>query len=397
MKTRFRPLRIAASLSLTALLLNTMRTRMNSNWRRPLPCWYLTPAKRVWLQRHRLVAACMLLSFFLGACHSSADTESSLTFPNFFIEPVLEQQTKGRAWRDVDIVKLFDLPSDSLWNPVGVKVDQGGHIYVLDFGDTKVKRYTPSGAYVTSYGAGSGQGPGELLTMIDAGAVADSLVYIVDNSGRRVLFFSFAGAFLRHEAYDSAPVRYQMTQGGRGYTLISHSPTLFRSQLGDDVSDFGALVEGQSGRRYSLATGFIATYRQSMLYVPSHFPVIVRYNPDGSVAYARTTPDYGQVELPKMGTIDLGGMTAYRVEGGRLHGDIGVDDNKVFVHARTPSSEDFVDVYQAETGDYAYSFRIPDSLDTRHTYIKNDRMYHVLDTSSDIPTVTVFGLRVSPE
>ena len=349
----------------------------------------LTTAKLPRLRCPCLVVACLLLLFVLGSCRSS--TESSVTFDDFFITPVLEQRTTTRAWRDIDVHKLFELSPDSFLNPIGVKVDRNGNIYVADFGDMTVKRFGPDGTYKASYGEGSGQGPGELISILDLGAVADSLVYIVDNTARRILLFSFSGAFLRHEAYDTPPVRYQMTGGGRGYTLISHNATLFRSQYGEEVTDFGALVDNQTGHGYALATGVIATHGEGMIYVPIHFPVIVRYNPDGSVAYARTTPDYGRAESPEWETMDLGGTRAYRVMGGSLHGDVAVNEEEVFVHVLMPPDEDAIDVYRAETGDYVYSLRLPDSSGVIYTHVRDDRMYRIVETS-DGGTLSVFGL-----
>ena len=70
-------------------------------------------------------------------------------------------------------------------------------------------------------------------------------------------------------------------------------------------------------------------------------------------------------------------------------GDLSVYEGKLFVHVYLdyldPEAEEVIDVYEAPTGDYEYSFRLPQR--STHTHVMHDRVYQVTDT-----TVVVYAI-----
>ena len=100
--------------------------------------------------------------------------------------------------------------------------------------------------------------------------------------------------------------------------------------------------------------GMLTTHRERLMYAPTYFPVIVQYKPDGSIAYARATPDWGHVDPPKWEVANLRGMRASRIKGQRLHSDLSVYGGRLFVQANLNSGW-ALDVYDVPTGDYEYS------------------------------------------
>lgn len=332
-----------------------------------------------------LRVACVASILVQGSCRSPADTEQFVSFANLSLAPIHKQQATERIWRDVGIRKLFDLPTtdaDTLWSPGGVRVDHSGSVYIVDFGDLKVKRFSPDGEHVGSYGNGRGEGPGELISILDLSVTVDSVLSIVDNAARQILFFDIRSeVFLKErDVLDGSPVRHQMTASGREYLMLSNNVNLFESRKGSDVVTFGSLVEDT--RNFGLVSGFITTYEESMIYVPTYYPVIARYNADGILVYARTTLDLGRLDEPEMVEMSLGGAQAFRVSGQRLNGEVSVYHDQLFVHVtEVPGVGDVIDVYRADTGDYEHSFQLPEQ---HYAYVRNDRIYQIQKSASDV-------------
>ena len=88
---------------------------------------------------------------------------------------------------------------------------------------------------------------------------------------------------------------------------------LFETVKGDETDQFGVLLDDQSRDRLLVLDGQIATYGERLIYVPYRFPVILQFNLDGSMVYARSTLDRGNVETPEMEGI--GGRDRRRLPG----------------------------------------------------------------------------------
>jgi len=109
-----------------------------------------------------------------------------------------------------------------------------------------------------------------------------------------------------------------------------------------------------------------------MIYVPQWYPLFVQYGPDGSMKYARTTMDYVSIEEPKRIEVQGGGY----IDGPELVVDFStVFRGQLFIHANIAQT---VDIYDAETGDYQHSIRLPEN---GFTHALNDRIYQVGDSA----------------
>ena len=65
------------------------------------------------------------------------------------------------------LVMLLGRPPHGLGHPVTARVSNEGHIYVADFGNVVVRRFSAGGDFVRDYGAGKGEGPGEFQALVD--------------------------------------------------------------------------------------------------------------------------------------------------------------------------------------------------------------------------------------
>jgi DNA-binding beta-propeller fold protein YncE len=80
--------------------------------------------------------------------------------------------------------------------PTGVAVDSSGNVYVVDhFGEHRIQKFTSSGAFITTWGT-SGTGPGQFNFPWGVAIDSDGNVYVSDTNNRRVQKFTSSGTFL---------------------------------------------------------------------------------------------------------------------------------------------------------------------------------------------------------
>jgi DNA-binding beta-propeller fold protein YncE len=80
--------------------------------------------------------------------------------------------------------------------PWGIAVDSGGHVYVADWKNDRVQKFTGEGEYVASFGLGSGDGAGELNHPSSVAVDRDGDVYVVDWGNNRLNVYAEDGGFL---------------------------------------------------------------------------------------------------------------------------------------------------------------------------------------------------------
>lgn len=94
---------------------------------------------------------------------------------------IKSQNARNRVWKPLHIEKIFSLGiEDGLLRPLSVKVDKIGNIYIHDFGDTCVKKFSSDGKFIQKFGKGRGQGPGEFINPTDYGIKNNGEVWICD-------------------------------------------------------------------------------------------------------------------------------------------------------------------------------------------------------------------------
>ena len=331
----------------------------------------------------------VIVLLFVGvACSSDTDPHS---LEMLSLSGIELQDTEERVWTEVELRELFRLPDESedgelFLAPGAVRADREGNIYVVDFRASAIYGFNSTGQYMATYGGVSGSGPGELRRILDMGVIGDSAVYVVDNQARRVLYFRHDGSFLRSENLDFAPTRYRFTSDGRSYAMVEGMSHMFESKKGPDVVEFGVTPKGPHGQHSAGGLlGMLTTFEKNLIYVPRKLPVLVQYKPDGTVEYARGTPDWGKVQLPEWETVEVGGSQLYRTVGEHVHGEVSVEEDKIYIMIPVSESDRAVDVYDAKTGDYEHSFRIGQINDP---YLLNQRIYGL---ASDT-TVVVYTL-----
>jgi len=328
--------------------------------------------------------SCVMVVMLSASC--GADQEvSTVNFETLSVSPIEGQKSYDRILDVASLRKLFELPAtpgEVLIAPAGVFADTMGYIYVADEWDYRIHRFDSSGDYVTSYGGGQGTGPGEFMGILNFGTLGDSMVYVFEYVPQEVSYFDLAGSFLRSERLEGSmreyPDQYVFTQKGRVYSKFSLQENtdeeLFESRLSDEVVKFGRIY-GESPYSSLAVAGNLVTFNEHMIYVSQWYPLFVQYRPDGSMKHARTTMDYGSIEEPKRIEVRGGGY----IDGPALVLDFStVFRGQLFIHANIAQT---VDIYDAETGDYQHSIRLPEN---GFTHALNDRIYQVGDSAVSV-------------
>ena len=325
---------------------------------------------------------------------SCSSGEDEAAFGELYLEKAQEQQARERVWKSVSLSKMFELPGDGeivLYDPQYVIPDNNGDIYVVDYGTYEILRFDADGNYIMSYGDGVGRGPGEFISITSVEVAADSIIYVADPNGRRISSISKAtGNFVDSRVFDAenVPFRYVVTDAGVGYIFRAQNNLFFESFFRGKSVEFGKLVEGHDLVSRLVADGMIETYKELMIYVPIRFPVIMVYDVNGTLVRAKKTMTFDGFEEPRLERYVMNGIESYRVEGDHVNGIISVVGDELLVQSRGDLKDLIVDVYEAGSAEYRYSFRIPDYVPS---FITNDRIYQVTDDA----TVVVSSINIS--
>ena len=323
----------------------------------------------------------VLICVFVLSC-SSAEEEAS--FGDFlFLDKAEEQETGERIWKDVSVSKIFELPGDEeimLYNPQYIIPDTNGDMYVVDYSAYQIFRYDSDGNYIMTYGSGVGNAPGEFVSISSVQVLSDSLIYVTDPNNLRISSFSkVTGKFVDSRVFDRQEVPFgrAVTNTDIEYILRAYNTLSFESNFRGKSVQFGELIEGDDlFVSTMLASGMIETYKDWMIYVPFHFPVIMVYDVNGNLVRTKKTMSIDRFEAPQLVLDVTNGIESYQLEGDFENALlISVVGNELFLQFRSDSEDPenltvIVDVYEAGSLKYKSSFRLDSP-----SFIAKDRIY----------------------
>ena len=116
------------------------------------------------------------------------------------IENTTEEYTFVKKWGSVCEPRFDDgrcvNPVDGQFsNPTGLAVDSLGFVYVIDYNNNRIQKFTNDGTFVTKWGS-QGSADGELANPNSLAVDSSGFVYVADNNNNRVQKFTTDGEFV---------------------------------------------------------------------------------------------------------------------------------------------------------------------------------------------------------
>ena len=279
-----------------------------------------------------------------------------------------------------------------LYMPGPFTIGSDGALFYMDIGDMKIKHFDADGYFKQSYG-GLGEGPGEFRIFTEADVLGDSVLYVTDLWRRAISLFAIDSSTFLYSIPNIDAQKYKITQGGRAYWIDSGSDSLLGTSVGiHDARFFGTMIKGQAAAHQLLMGGYIAPHQEDIVYVPSRFPILMRYDSIGTMIYARATPDFDTAEFPSLERLPTSIGFGTRVQGRSLNGYTEIYGDKLVVYAFVSASGKAFDVYDADTGDYEYSVSVPWGRIYFASYDPiGKRVWQVRDTTVAVYAVAPLG------
>lgn len=312
------------------------------------------------------------------------------------LDPVSSQKSGDRIWREQTLDSGFTVgqaPGPLLSLPVSIRTDTEGNLYILDWTDKCVRKYSRDGEPCEVFGGQAGQGPGEFSNPTDFDVDAAGAVWICDPVNARITVFGPDATFLKTIRSDRPPYRIVLC-GAEGYVLM-FSPAgaaLFsRHDLqGTPTGSFGVLVDQQQ-RVGIVLDGRVAGAGDGRFVYAAYRTGILGICDLPAYTFVHTIDDRG---LPEMISRRSGDAHYMRVapDARRASANVSLSGDEVHVHSgfRTSEKRGVMDVYAFRDGRYRFSYLLPAGIAVAH--VSGDRLFGIGDT-----TVTMWRIRSSNE
>lgn len=79
--------------------------------------------------------------------------------------------------------------------PYGIAVDSDGNVYVVDFGNSRIQKFTNKGIFLAKWGS-HGTGNGQFRSQVGIAVDSNDDIYIADGGNDRVQKFTRTGDFI---------------------------------------------------------------------------------------------------------------------------------------------------------------------------------------------------------
>lgn len=277
------------------------------------------------------------------------------------------------------------------YGPLNVEVGPGGHVFVTDYGSYDVKELSIDGALVRTYGAGQGQGPGEVQGITDI-LIRPNELFVADPWNQRVLVFDRQGDGIRTiKPPENFFWRIEMLSPDELILLEINTPHLFArvSPEGLPLGSFGALLHSQERHGLVLNGWLSAAGNDRFVYSAYRSSLLASYGADGTCHYLVET-----IEPLPMAKVYENKTERWADRSARPSSkSISVADGKVYLLSNIRAGVQqlgMVDVYDVDHGSYLYSFRNP--APTYSVIVWNNSMFTVDDTSVTRWSFEVHGL-----
>ena len=295
------------------------------------------------------------------------------------------QKTGERSWRPAPEAKVFTLtgenPSTPFFGPLRAKMDSRGHLFVIDYGDFRIKEFSPDGQFLRAYGSGKGQGPGEFTSLNDV-AIGPDEIWVSDYSNGRISVFALDGRMARTVKTDPQPYRIAvLPPSGLAIMQPPGAAELFGLFTADGTRQrtFGRFLADQAASSLALDGWLEPDGRGGFVYAGLFASVLAGYDGQGHQRFVTEILD--PIPLPKLIRNDKGAKWVDR-EAPPSTISLSVDGGEIYALRAIPKGlkrSGGLDVYDLSDGSYRYSRKLPESCSW--VVMAGDHMITVTDTT----------------
>lgn len=308
---------------------------------------------------------------------------------------IRRQTATDRSWEDAEFALVHELglaPGATMAEPICVRVDGQGAVYVLDWGARCVRKFSPAGDQVMVFGGQAGHGPGEFVNMTDMDVSADGEVWACDPPNGLITVFAPDGHVLKTVRTSRPPHRLSLLGGGGFVVMPSPAGACLFHRYGGDggvVDTCGSIVRDQEmmsvildGRCAGSPDGRFAYagYRAGIL-------GLLNIHRTPAVFFVNTVEHPG---LPKVMAQQAGDVHYVRVhpDAPMVSRSVSIVGKEVHVVSGSLSADHkgVMDVYDHDTGAYLHSYTIP--VPVFGACRTGGMLYAIADTTVKVWTVS---------
>lgn len=287
----------------------------------------------------------------------------------------IRHQESQRIWVEIENVSMEtyqDQPGARLYTPGLINGDGRGNIFVFDYGDFLLKRYSFNQGYITSYGSGRGAAPDELMSSMGIEILGDSVVAILDMYGKKVVYYNYDGRLIDTSILDKSYTRFSLDDGGAQYYMGMFPEFLIRSIYQNREYQFPEL-NPETARQRMQFSGFIQSFDEGVVFSPFTSNIFMVFSTDGSLVYSAETVPHNQKRS---------------INDGDNSRSISINGDYIYIQARNTEAQDslhtIIDVYNLYGGEYEWSMRLP--VRSRLMNVTDSYFYSLQDTSVVVGT-----------
>lgn len=286
-----------------------------------------------------------------------------------------------RSWKNELIGEEISLHSgitDSLLNGMAIKRD-GNHLYISDYGDMKVKKFSLDGRFVDSFG-GKGRGPGEFQQVTDFDITESGRLYVIDSKKMEMLVFdSESMEIITEHKLETKPYRMAIVDDHIIIEATVAEKLFGRYNFeGTLKSRFGEIMDNQEKNAASVSGDIYATDNDTgFVYAPIYASYLFQFSGEGN----RTLTTKGPDRIPFKETVqqargDMRLVMPPRTEFETI--DLKIFGNRVYDLLENKGEDNdlpqtFMDIYDLKSGGYLHSVALP--VPAREIFVSGDRLY----------------------
>ena len=324
-----------------------------------------------------LVVATLLLSLSYAIGFVSNDSRRAVELESAFLDgerAPRRQTATERVWKDYSFEKTLGLDASAVKDPIVMRVDNAGDIYLLDWADFHVKMFSPDGKLLKTFGEEVGETG--LVNPTAFSVRPDGELWVCDPQKHIIKRHSPDGGM---QVLIPQSAVHRITAVGD--VMVTMAPpqndTLFEvyDLSGRRVAAFGELIKEQSSKGITLDGNVVGDDEShGFVYVGKYMPVIAGYGVDGKQRFIVQPIESGPP--PKALMIDGKQKRDPNVRSVTRSVSIAGDKLYVLSAANAPGANKsgfVMDVYDKRDGHYLFSFKLP--LACREAVVRGDYIY----------------------